>query len=115
MSKIYVPDLQNYKCYIVRDTNTIRAYKEIPQRNTEIDYRDYYINSNYLYNDGTQSFGNYTSSYLPVCLDSSVLTDSVYYRNDFDSILIIFFIILIVFIYFPYKIASRSLGRWLKI
>lgn len=114
MGKIYVPDLQNYKCFVVRDANTIRAYKEIPQRNTEIDYRDYFINSHYLYNDSTQSFGNY-STYLPVCLDNDVLTDSVYYRNDFDSILVIFFIMLLVLIYFPFKIVSRALGRWLKI
>ena len=87
---IYVPDLENYKCYVVRDTNTIRAYKEIPKRNSEIEYRDYYINSHYLYQDGTQSFGNYTSAYLPVCLDSSNLTTSYNYRNDFADIMIIF-------------------------
>ena len=52
---IYVPDLENFKCFVVRDTNTLRAYKEIPLKNTEIEYRDYYINSHYLYQDGTQS------------------------------------------------------------
>ena len=87
---IYVPDLENYKCFVVKDTNTIRAYKLIPNRNTEIEYRDYYINSHYLYQDGTQSFGNYSTTYLPVCLDSSNLTTAYNYRNDFADIMIIF-------------------------
>lgn len=85
---IYVPDLTNYKCFVVRSEEVIRAYKEIPKNNTEIAYRDYYYNSNYLYNDGTQSFSNYTT--LPTCLDNSVLTDAYVYRNDFYDILFIF-------------------------
>lgn len=110
---IYVPDLENYSCFVVRDETTIRAYEEVPQRNQEVDYRDYYYNSNYLYQDGTQSFGNYST--LPVCLSNDVLTSDVYYRNDFDRILVIIFILLIVCFYFPYRIISRFFGRWLKI
>lgn len=110
--KIYVPDLENYKCYIVRDTNTLRAYKEIPQRNTEIEYRDYYINSHYLYQDGTQLFGNYTSTYLPVCLNSENLTDSVYYRNDISDILIVFIIMCIFCFYIPLKVFMRLFRRF---
>lgn len=110
--KIYVPDLENYKCYIVRDTNTLRAYKQIPQRNTEIEYRDYYINSHYLYQDGTQSFGNYTSTYLPVCLNSENLTDSVYYRNDISDILIVFIIMCIFCFYIPLKVFMRLFRRF---
>lgn len=111
---IYVPDLKNYKCFVVQSSDTIRAYKEVPQKNTEIDYRDYFIDSNYIYKDGTQTFGNYTT-YLPVCLSTDVLTTSVYYRNDFDSILVIFFILLIICFYFPFKIISRVMGKWLRI
>lgn len=110
---IYVPDIENYKCYVVRDTNTIRAYKEIPQRNTEIEYRDYYINSHYLYNDNTQSFGNYSSTNLPVCLDNSIITDNVFYRNDIDSILIIFLIMCIFSFYIPIKIFKRLFRRFI--
>lgn len=111
---IYVPDLENYKCFVVQSSDTIRAYKEVPQRNTDVEYRDYFIDSNYIYKDGTQTFGNYTT-YLPVCLSTDVLTDSVYYRNDFDSILVIFFILLIICFYFPFKIISRVMGKWLRI
>ena len=87
---IYVPDKENYKCFVVRSEEVIRAYEEIPANNREVNYRDYYYNSNYLYNDGVQSFSQYTT--LPVCLDNNIITDNVYYRNDFDSILIIFII-----------------------
>ena len=105
---IYVPDL-NYKCYVVRDTNTIRAYSQVPQNNKDISYRDYYINSNYLYQDGTQSFSSYTT--LPICLDDSKLTDAVYYRNDFDQILVIFLILSIFCFYIPLKIFFRLFRR----
>lgn len=106
---IYVPDLQNYECFVVRDESTIRAYEEIPTRNSEVDYRDYYYTSNYLYQDGTQTFSNYST--LPVCLSSSVLTSEVYYRNDFDRILIIFIILAIVIFYVPFKIVQRMCKR----
>lgn len=106
---IYVPDLVNYKCFVVRDETTIRAYEEIPQRNKDIKYRDYYYNSNYLYQDGVQSFGNYST--IPICLDNSVLTSEVYYRNDFDSILVIFLILCIFCFLIPLKLFLRFTRR----
>ena len=110
---IYVPDTENYECFVVNSDTTIRAYKEIPTNNSSIDYRDYYYTSNYLYKDGTQNFSNYTT--LPVCLDNSKITTNYFYRNDFPDILIMFFILAIVLIYFPFRIFSRAFGRWLRI
>ena len=72
---IYFPDLKNYKCFIVQSEGVIRAYEEIPQNNKIINYRDYYINSSYIYRDSSQSFGQYSN--LLTCLDNSVLT--IYY------------------------------------
>lgn len=106
---IYVPDLTNYKCFVVRDSNTIRAYENVPQNNSTIEYRDYYINTNYLYQDGQQTFSQYTT--LPVCLDNSKLTTDFYYRNDLDSILIIFLIISIFAFYIPLKLVSTFYKR----
>lgn len=106
---IYVPDLKNYKCFVVLDETTIRAYKEVPRKNSDIDYRDYFYNSNYLYQDGEQYFGNYST--LPVCLDNSVLTSEVYYRNDFDSILVIFLIMCIFCFLIPIKLFLRFIRR----
>ena len=99
--KIYVPDLTNYKCFVVRSEEVIRAYKQTPTNNSTIEYRDYYFNSNYLYQDGEQSFSQYTT--LPVCLSKNDLTDNYAYRNDFDKILVITLILSIFIIYIPSK------------
>lgn len=107
---IYVPDKENYKCFVVRSEEVIRAYKQVPQNNTTIEYRDYYYNSNYLYNDGEQTFSQYTT--LPICLaDSSTSTD-FYYRNDLPGILLIFVIFAIFGIYIPFKIFMRLFRRF---
>lgn len=111
--KIYVPDLTNYKCFVVRSEEVIRAYKQTPTNNSTIEYRDYYFNSNYLYQDGQQTFNQYST--LPVCLSNDLITDDFYYRNDFPDILVMFFIISFFVLFIPYKIFSRSLGRWLKL
>lgn len=103
---IYVPDIENYKCFVVRSDTTIRAYKEIPTNNATIDYRDYFYNSNYLYQDGEQSFSNYTT--LPTCLDSATLTTDYVYRNDFPQILLTF-ILFVAFIWFFVSKLIRTL------
>lgn len=107
--KIYVPDLTNYKCFVVRTEGVIRGYEKVPQINQEINYRDYYINSSYIYKDGTESFGSYYTP--PTCLASDVVTDSYYYRNDFDKILIIVLIFSIFIIYFPMKVIFKFFKR----
>ena len=107
---IYVPDVENYKCFVVRSDTTIRAYKEIPSNNVTIDYRDYFYNSNYMYQDGSQSFSNYTT--LPVCLNSDVITDNVYYRADLDSILIVFTILCVFGLLIPLKVFLRLFRRF---
>jgi len=106
---IYVPDTSK-ACYVVQSEGVIRAYETTPQTNTTINYRDYYIDSNYIFRDSSQNFSTYTT--LPTCLDSSVLTDEVYYRNDFDSILIIFTIFAFFTIWCPLKIFMRLFRRF---
>lgn len=107
---IYVPDLENYKCFVVRSENVIRAYKQIPYNNSTIEYRDYYFNSNYLYQDGEQTFSQYTT--LPICLDNNNLTTNFYYRNDLDSILTSFLIISIFMLLIPITILKRFFRRF---
>jgi len=108
LNMIYVPDT-NYACYVVINSDTIRAYSSIPRLNGTSYYRDYYLNSNYIYQDGSQSWGSYGT--LPTCLNSSKITNEVYYRNDFDSILIIFLIMCIFCFYIPLKIFSKLFKR----
>lgn len=116
MNKIYLPieNISDFKCYSVYDKDTIRAYIQQPQLDSSSQYVDFYINSHYLQKSGTQSWGQWNNS-LPVCLSSNNITNEVYHRNDFDSILIIFLVLFIFIICLPYKIMSRAFGRWLKI
>ena len=107
---IYLPST-NYACYVVRDSNTIRAYETMPRQNATVNFTYYYVNSHYIFNNGEQTFNNYTT--LPTC-NGSTFTTNVFYRNDMSDILIMFFIILLVCFYFPYRIISRMFGRWLK-
>lgn len=107
---IYVPDKENYECFVVQSDSIIRAYEEVPTNNSNINYRDYYFQANYLYRDGSQNFSQYAT--LPVCISSNEVTDVVYYRNDFDSILIIFLILVLVFFWFPIKLLTRIFKRW---
>lgn len=105
---IYVPDT-SYSCYVVINSDTIRAYTQMPRLNSSSTYRDYYLNSNYIYQDGTQTWNNYST--LPVCLDKTKVTNDIYYRNDFDSILIIFVVLVIFGIFLPIKIFSKMFKR----
>ena len=107
---IYMPSSTTYnKCYVVQSEGVIRGYDRIPANNTSYNYRDYYINSSYIYRDGNGSWSQYST--LPICLDSSKITNDFYYRLDLSNILICFLIINIFAIYLPIKIFSKILGR----
>lgn len=113
MEHIYLPQSTIYnKCYVVQNENVIRAYDTIPSNGANYSYRDYYINSNYIYKDGIGQWSQYST--LPICLDNDIITNDYYYRNDFSDILFIFFIFSIFIVYIPFKIFSRAFGRWLK-
>lgn len=107
MNNIYLPieDFSSYNCYVVYDKDTIRAYKTQPQLNNTSDYDDFYINSHYLIKSGTQNF-SFVSS-VPVCLDDSLFTNDIYYRNDMPSILLMFLILCIFCFYIPFKVVVR--------
>lgn len=105
---LYVPD-NTFSCYVVNDSNTIRAYHTNPNYNTVVNYTDYYVNSHYMSREGSQTFSNYST--LPTCIDSNNLTTDFYYRNDLADILIIFSIIIIFGFILPWKIISRFWKR----
>lgn len=111
MEKIYVPEDTTFnKCYVVQSSGIIRGYNKVPANGVEYSYRDYYIDSNYIYKDGTGNWSQYST--LPICLASDVITNDYYYRNDFSDILIMFSIIAIFGIYFPFKILFRLFRRF---
>ena len=109
--KIYIPDMEDYACFVVQSEGVVRAYEQRPTNNSTINYRDYYINGNYIYREGSQTFNQYAT--LPTCLSSDVITNDFYYRNDFDKILIIFLIMSIFIFYIPIKIFKRLFKRFL--
>ena len=111
---IYVPHYnKNNTCVVITNKDTIRVYNQVPTHNSTIDYTDYYVNSHYLYNTGTQTFNQYSN--LPSCIAKEELTDNVYYRTDYADCLIIFFILFIFCFYVPYRIIKRFFGRWFNV
>lgn len=108
--KIYLPSDNTYnKCYVVQSEGVIRGYDRQPSFNVSYNYRDYYINSNYIYRDGSGSWGSYTT--LPVCLDNSVITNNFYYHNQFSDVCIIFLTLFFIIIYLPFFLMNRFSRR----
>ena len=112
MSKVYVPEYNQGNCAYIRDSDIIRVYSSVPQYNSTISYTDYFIKSSYISNTGNTTFSNYST--LPTCIADSRITTDIWYRNDLDSILVCFFILLLICFYFPYRMISRMFGRWFK-
>lgn len=100
---IYVPKNDTYnKCYVVQSENVIRGYDTYPSYNTNYSYRDYYINSDYMFRDGVGSWSNYAT--LPICLRDDLITHEEFYRVDYYKSLIIFAIMFVFIIFIPLKI-----------
>lgn len=73
------------------------------------------INYELKYNN---TIGDYTIKQLEtldVSCENINVSNDVFYRKDLDSILICFFILVIICLYFPYRIIVRCLGKWLKL
>lgn len=112
MSKVYVPSYTNGNCAYIYSSDIIRVYDSQPQNGRTVTYTDYYIKSSYISNTGSTTFNQYSS--LPTCISSSNITTDYWYRNDFDKILVVLFIILFLCYFVAYRPISRLFGRWLK-
>lgn len=108
--KVYVPAYNNSNCAYIRDSDIIRVYDSRPTYNSTISYKDYYIKSQYIYNEGSTTFSQYST--LPTCISSSRITTDIYYRNDLPYILIIFMILAFCCFVVPWKIFSRMFRRY---
>ena len=53
---IYVPNYTSNNCVVVRNEQVIRKYETTPTYNSNINYVDYYIHSDYMESTGTQNF-----------------------------------------------------------
>lgn len=107
---IYVPEYSEGNCAYIYNSDVIRVYSSQPQHNSTISYKDYYIKSSYIYNDGSSTFSSYST--LPTCIDSARITTDVYYRNDFPQILWIFIALVIICFLVPWKIFIRLFRRY---
>lgn len=115
MTKIFLPiDVSNNQCAVMVSDGHIRVYDRVPNGTTinNVHYYDFYIRDDYIQTEGTANFNNYTTYN---CINSSNFTTDYWYRLDIDKIVTVFLAVAIVGIYFPYKIFSRFLGRWLKL
>ena len=102
---IYVPQLNNNNCVVLHNSTTIRVYNVRPNaNNTYYYYTDYYINSNYLSNVGSQYFS--TNSTPPPCRTD--ITTDFWYRSDISDIMIVYFVLCIVLFYIPYKLIRKA-------
>lgn len=108
--KIYIPDYTTGKCAYIYNSDIIRVYDSVPHNNSTVNYTDFYIKSSYISNRGSTTFGQYST--LPTCITDSRITTEVYYRNDFPSILIIFFIMSFISFWVPWKIFIRLFRRF---
>lgn len=97
MTKIYVPtEYLNKPCYTINN-GYIRVYDTINGNSNRI--YDIYINQDYMIKEATANYSSNTQ-----CVNPNLITDDIFYRTDFDSILIIFFILCFFIIYIPFKI-----------
>lgn len=114
MENIYLPidNINDFKCYSVLNSDTIRAYYTKPSYNTSSNYIDFYVNSHYLEKTGVEQFNQYYT--LPTCLSNSAITNNIIYRNDFCDIVIIFtFFIIITF--YPCILLLKSFRKRVKL
>lgn len=103
MSKIYLPsDYVNMPCKVINN-----GYIRVFSSNAYTEYFDIYVNQNYMVKHGTSNYGQNV-----VCDTLHEYTDDVYYRNDFDSILIIVLIMSIFMFLIPLKIVLRLFRRF---
>lgn len=114
MNNVYLPisSVNDYSCYVVQNSTTIRAYTNMPRANSSSSYTDFFTDNHYLQMNGTQTWGNTTS--LPSCNLNGHITNNYWYSNEFPGALFIF-ICICFFIYLILKILFIPLGRWLHV
>ena len=115
MAKTYMPQEllnNNYRYTISNDSILVHT-----NRNCYTQYNTTYCDCYYVYPKMDYLISNSNScNYNPstyVSVDS--FTSSSWYRIDLPSILIIFLILFIFIIKYPFRILQRFFGRWLKL
>lgn len=105
MSKLYVPN-KNYQCYVIYNSDIIRAYESTNQ-NAYNRYHDYYIHNDYLEQIGYSY--NYNTNYE--CINYNDLTDDIFYRLDIDRIVILFLAFAFICLWCPFRLFYKLFKR----
>lgn len=111
MADMYVPNYTSGNCVVLQNATTLRVYERIPTNNSTVNFTDYYFTGGYYHTSGQQTFSQYAT--IPTC--RSDITTNIYYRYDFDKIMIIFMSILVILYFMAFKPIIRLFGRWLKL
>lgn len=105
MSKIYLPtEYLNKPCYVINN-GYIRVYNSTNSSNNTV--YDIYINQDYMVRRTTAGYSSST-----MCDTSNTYTDDIYYRTDFDKIIVIFLCLCVFCFLFPLKIFFRFFRRF---
>lgn len=105
MAKIYLPtEYLNKPCYVINN-GYIRVYNTTNNSNNIV--YDIYINQDYQVRRTTSGYSSST-----YCDTMNQYTDDIYYRTDFDKILVIFLILCIFCFLLPLKIFVRFFRRF---
>lgn len=105
MAKIYVPtQYLNKPCYQVNQ-NYIRVYATTHNSNNTV--YDIYVNQDYQVRRSTSGYSSST-----YCDNINTYTDEIYYRVDFPQIILMFFLLVVICFYTPWKILLRMFRRW---
>lgn len=105
MSKIYIPtEYLNKPCYVINN-GYIRVYNTTHSSNNTV--YDIYINQDYMIKRTTAGYSSST-----ICDTSNIYTDDIYYRTDFDKIIVIFICLCIFCFLLPLKVFCRFFRRF---
>lgn len=105
MSKIYVPtEYLDKPCYTINN-GYIRVYDTINGNSNKV--YDIYLNQDYMVKEGTANYSSNTQ-----CINPNLITDEIYYRTDFDRILIILLIMCVFCFLIPLKLFLRFFRRF---
>ena len=110
MDYVYVPTYESNNCAYIYSSDVVRVYDSQPRQNATINYKDYYIKSGYMYNNGSTTFSQYST--LPVCINSNRIKTDFVYRNDFPQIMLTSTIILAIGYFLISKIVRTTFLGW---
>lgn len=95
MDTLYIGDIPSEYKYAQFSSDYITLYNRPSATNTTLNYYRIYDKDGFFYSEGTQTFGNYQTTYFTEIPVSNYWM----YRQDIDKIFLVCFIIFFMFIF----------------